>query len=252
MRLRYATAPRRQWVPLTALACLIFLLLVYWQLPASLLLRYLDLRSLQGSPVASGTLWQGSLRQVAWPGVPVNEVRWTLSPWYALSGHLRGRVSARGPSTAASATFRFTLDGNGELTAAQGRLPLAALQPTARAPWQGGVEWGSSRLQFSHWRPTAHAGWVEVHDLRAPTATATLGSFRADWDHLEDTQGRVRELSGALKLRGSLQRLPLGGYQLHVEVRPQPAATPVQIATLAMFGPADATGLRTATLEFGH
>jgi hypothetical protein len=197
-------------------------------------------------------VWQGTLQQLSWPGLPLQEVRWTLSPWYALSGQLRGSAYALGPGSHASASFQFSIHGNGVLKAAQGQLPLAALQPTAPAPWSAGIEWHATRIEFLHWRPTGHAGWVELHDLRTPNGRAALGSFRAEWDHPEDGQGRVRELDGPLRLRGSLRRLPMGGYQLTAEVRPQPVATPAQVAALALFGPADATGLRTVTMEFGH
>ncbi len=233
-----------------------FLLALWLQLPAALLLRFLPSplpapwATSPGGLAAAGTVWEGELRGLIAGGIPIRSVHWQLSPWRVLVGQLHGSAVVLGDGAKLAGRFSLRFDGTGELTALNGELPLALLQPASPQPWNGQVLASLKSLTLVAGKPERFSGRVDVLRLSSPAVTQALGDFRLEWPSASD-QGRISTLGGPVDLRAALLRQPGGGFRLDGEARANASAAPVVQQALMTFGLPDAAGRYRIQVELG-
>jgi len=241
---------------LVGLVAVGFLLAVWLQLPAAMLLRFLP------SPLpapwattpsglsATGTVWQGELRGLTAGGMPIRSLHWKLSPWRLLVGQLRGNALALGDGAKLEGIFNLRLDGTGEVTELNAELPLALLQSSSSQPWNGRVMARLSSLMLVSGKPEHFSGRIDVRSLSSPAVAQPLGDFRLEWPPGSD-QGRIATLGGPVDLRAALLREPGGGFRLDGEARANAYAAPAVHQALTAFGLPDAAGRYRIQVELG-
>jgi len=233
-----------------------FLLALWLQLPASLLLRFLP--SPLPSPwtispsglAATGTAWQGNLHGLVAGETPIRSVEWHLSPWRLLAGQLSGNVLASADSAKVEGLFNLRFDGTGELSQVSGELPLALLQPASRQPWSGQVVARLDSLVLTGGKPERFSGRIDVRKLVSPAVAQSLGDFRLEWP-ADSEQGRITTLGGPVDLRAALLRQPGGGFRLDGEARANADAAPAVQQALTVFGLPDSAGRYRIQVELG-
>lgn len=235
---------------------LVFLVVVFLQLPASLLLRFLPAPLPAPWSVApfglsaSGTVWNGELQGLLLGGIPVRTLRWQLSPLNILRGRLQGTAKASNEGGHLDARFAVGFDGRGEVSGLQGEVPLGWLQPGIANPWRGQVRLDMATVLLGPAGPTQFAGVVDVVGLASPAVAQSLGDFRLEWP-AGGAQGRVSSLRGPVELRAALLPQPGGGFLLEGEATPlADASAPVRQA-LTLLGAPDASGRHHLRMEFG-
>ena len=98
---------RVKWIAAGVVAYLIFLLAY---LPAEHIVKRLPLPAHTQIQGVSGTIWNGRASSALLNGLPVDDLQWSLSPWYLLTASLHaqltagdtrdtGAISLRGPVT---------------------------------------------------------------------------------------------------------------------------------------------------------
>jgi general secretion pathway protein N len=257
---RYASSgqglSRRARVWLTGLGLAGFLLALFLQLPAAVLLRFLPsplpapLATHPAGMSASGTVWNGELRGLQLARQPIESVQWELSPWAVLSGRLRGHAQALASGVRFETRFDLSLAGVGELSDLQGEFPLAWVQPAATHPWQGQVQLALDAVKLTPQGPAEMAGTLNVSGLSSPALAEPLGDYRLDWP-AGAKQGRVSTLRGPVVFRAAMLPLAGGGFRLDGEATPEVGATPAVRQALGMFGLPDAQGRYQVRIEFG-
>ncbi len=241
---------------LVGLAVVGFLLALWLQLPAALLLRFLPSplpapwAIAPGGLAATGTVWAGELRGLMVGGMPIRSLNWQLSPWRVLAGQLQGSAVVLGDGAKFAGRFGLQFDGTGELTALNGELPLALLQPTSPQPWNGQVVASLESLTLVAGKPERFSGRVDVLRLSSPAVPQSLGDFRLEWPSGSD-QGRIATLGGPVDLRAALLRQPGGGFRLDGEASANAAAAAVVHQALTTFGLPDATGRYRIQVDLG-
>lgn len=237
-------------------ALLAFLGAVYWQVPASFVLRFLPTPlpppwTIAPSGLAtSGTLWSGSLHGLAVAGQPIGAVNWQLSPLQGLVGRVTGEVDVGGGTRFLATRVRLSLGGDGSLSSLEARWPLADLQPVPAVGWQGQLVARLESIELRGGIPVGWSGKLRVNGLTAPGKGPALGDFEVDWPAGRD-QGRVRDIAGPVELRAALLRVPTGGWRLEGEAAPRAAADQQVRQALLMFGPPDSAGRHPLRIEFG-
>lgn len=241
---------------LLALAVVGFLGALYLQLPAALVLRFLPASlpapwsAHAAGLTASGTLWQGDLRGLQFAGLPLQVLRWQLSPWAVLTGRLRGEVHLAATGVVLNGTFNTDFNGFGELSAVRGELPLALLQTSAKDPWRGQLR---LRLDSASLAPVGLAdvvGTVDVLALSSPAVSVPLGDYRLEWSR-GSNQGRISTLRGPVALNAALLPVAGGGWRLDGEATPSPDAPATVRQALMVFGLPDANGRYRVQAEYG-
>lgn len=246
---------RRARAGLLVLALAGFLLAVYWQLPASLLLRFLPsplpapLSTSPGGLAANGSLWQGELLGLRAGAVPLS-LRWELSPWRVLLGSLNGHATVASRKDQLSGDFQLDFQGHGELFNLQGNFGLEQLQPAATHPWRGQVVADRASVVIGPAGVTDFAGNVSVLALTSPALPQSLGDFSLEWARGAD-QGRVRNLRGPVTLHAAVLPMAGGGYRLEGEATTGADASPALRQALALIGVPDAAGRYRLAAEFG-
>jgi len=241
---------------LVGLAAVGFLVALWLQLPAALLLRFLPSplpapwTTAAGGLATTGTVWQGELQGLEVGAASLRSVHWQLSPWRLLLGQLRGNALVTGDEAKLEAVFNLRFNGTGELTELNGELPLALLQPAAPQPWNGRVLLRLDSLALVAGKPERFSGKVDVRGLSSPSVVQPLGDFRLEWPDGSD-QGRVTTLAGPVDLRAALLTQPGGGFRLDGEARTNASAAPAVQQALKMFGLPDAAGRYRIQVELG-
>ena len=247
---------RRARIWLTGLGLGGFLVALFLQLPAAVLLRFLPsplpspLATHPAGVSASGTVWHGELRGLQLAKQPLDSVRWELSPWAVFTGRLRGHAQALASGGRLEARFDLNLAGIGELSNLQGEFPLAWVQPAATDAWQGQVQLTLDAVKLTPEGPAEMAGILNVLGLSSPALAEPLGDYRLDWP-AGANQGRVSTLRGPVVFRAAILPLAGGGFRLDGEATPEVGATPAVRQALGMFGLPDAQGRHQVRIEFG-
>lgn len=235
---------------LVLLGTLAFLLTLVLHAPAAVLYQWTRPKA-PGPTVLHGlhgTLAQGGFASMTVNNRPVlTDARWTLQPaWLALL-RLSAEVETRGDtvvrvglSRGLFGTLRLSqLNAAGSVKSLLGALGQPALP----------VE-GQARLEFPLLRlddgiPVEARGSAEIQNLAWALAREPLplGNFTADLSTGDDGI-RVDLASGAgpLELSGNARLAPDHAYDLHLQLRPRPQASPQLLSLLRSLGQPDAQG----------
>ena len=203
-----------------------------------------------------GTIWSGRAASLAIDDAPLGAIRWFCRPWKLLM--LRWSCAI----TLAPAGGEIEADVGGgftgreiEATNIRGRSPIAAFEGIATpAGWTGTLELDIERIHIVERRAEGAAGKLFVRALRAPgSGGELLGDFELTVGEgavgTDTLAGRLRDLGGPLRVRGTVELKRDGSYFLSGEAAPGPGAGPGIFDTLSFLGPPDASGRRPFTIE---
>jgi general secretion pathway protein N len=230
-----------------------FVVFVVALMPATLLLRWLP----AGIAVSGidGTIWSGHAASVSVHGRSIGPTVWSCRPWRLVFLEWTCRVLLRPPGGELSAALSGGFDGRIEGQDITGRVPIALLEGVVSPPgWNGWLEIDGVRLSISGGQPTDAGGRVLVRGLRAPPPDgATLGDFELLIGEgvvgAGKLTGRLRDLGGPLRVRGTIELKGDRSYLMSGEVAPGPGADAAIFDTLAILGPPDSQGRREFAVE---
>lgn len=202
-----------------------------------------------------GTVWSGRARSLAVKGRALGGLQWSCRPWtlLALRWSCSAKLSPRGGEISGDLSGDF-----GDEVAAEnlkGRVPIAAFEGIATPRgWTGDLELDLEALRLIGSRPAAATGTLFLRRLRAPGAGGQLlGDFELTVGEGtvggESLNGRLRDLGGPLRVRGSIELEQDGRYLLTGEASPGPGAGPAIFDTLRFLGSPDGQGRRPFTIE---
>lgn len=202
-----------------------------------------------------GTIWSGRARSLAVNGAALGAVRWTCRPWSLvfLQWSCAATLASRGGEVSGDLSGDFAQQIGGENL--RGRMPISTFEGIATPRgWTGDLELDLEELRLDGRRPVTARGTMYLRQLRAPGAAGELlGDFELTVG--EGTvggaalNGRLRDLGGPLRVRGSIEMDEDGRYLLTGEAAPGPGAGPAIFDTLRFLGPPDSQGRRPFTIE---
>jgi general secretion pathway protein N len=203
-----------------------------------------------------GTIWSGQASAVSVKGRSIGAADWSCRPWPLLALEWSCRVRLQPAGGQVSATLSGDLGGE-EIEARDltGNLPIAFLEGIAApAGWTGRLDLDVARARFAGGLPQQAEGKFFVRGLKAPGPDgALLGDFELTIGEgavgTDALAGRLADLGGPLRVRGSIELRHDRSYFMSGEVAPGPGAGPTIFDTLAFLGPPDATGRRPFTVE---
>ena len=202
-----------------------------------------------------GTIWSGRARSLTVDGRTLGGLQWSCRPWplLALRWSCTASLSPRGGEVSADLSGDFGGEVAGKNL--QGRVPIAAFEGIATPRgWSGDLELDLDELRLVGNRPTAATGTLFLRGLRGPGAGGqVLGDFELTVGEGtvggEVLNGRLRDLGGPLRVRGSIELGQDGRYLLTGEAAPGPGAGPAIFDTLSFLGAPDSQGRRPFTIE---
>lgn len=202
-----------------------------------------------------GTIWSGRASRLSVNGTPLGALQWSCRPWRILVLEWSCRVNLQPPGGGIEADLAGGLDGEVRASGITGQIPISAFEGIATPRgWSGRLELDVQRLRIVERRPTEAVGQLFVRSLKAPGARGELlGDFELTVGEgavgTETLTGRLRDLGGPLRVRGTIELRRDGSYLLSGEVAPGPGAGPAIFDTLAFLGPPDDLGRRPFAVE---
>ena len=230
-----------------------FLVCLVAMLPANQLTRRLPAGIEVGG--VGGTVWSGRARSLTVNGRSLGGLQWSCRPWSLLVLEWSCAVSLAPPG--GEITGELSGDFGPEVVGEnlRGRVPIAAFEGIATPRgWTGDLEVDLDAVRFVGRRPASAAGTMFLRNLRAPGAGGqVLGDFELTVGEgtvgSEALNGRLRDLGGPLRVRGSIEMGQDGRYLLTGEAAPGPGAGPAIFDTLSFLGSPDSQGRRPFTIE---
>jgi general secretion pathway protein N len=202
-----------------------------------------------------GTVWSGRARSLAVNGRPIGALQWSCRPWPLLVLEWSCTVGLKPPGGAVSGDLSGDFGQEIVGRALRGRVPIAAFEGIATPRgWTGELELDVAEIRLVGRRPAAASGTLFLRGLRAPgTGGQVLGDFELVVGEgtvgSESLNGRIRDLGGPLRVRGSIELDSKGKYLLTGEAAPGPGAGPAIFDTLSFLGAPDRQGRRPFTIE---
>lgn len=195
-----------------------------------------------------GTVSQGRFAALTLNQRPLlGETHWHLKPAWLLLLRATADVETRG-DTALHVRVSRAVFGKWQLSDLEGSTPAAALLGFVGLPgWPltGQAQLALPALQFDGNTPSTATGTIEVQNL-AWTQTRELlmlGDFTATFS--TDDRGILATLAsgpGALELSGEARLDREQNYDLHLQLRPRPEATPPLRTLVQSLGQPDLQG----------
>ena len=238
---------------LIAAAVAAFLVCLIAMVPANQLARRLPAGVELGG--VDGTIWSGSARSLVVKGRPIGALQWSCRPWPLLVLEWSCTVGLKPPGGEVSGDLSGDFGQEIVGHALRGRVPIAAFEGIATPRgWSGDLELDVAEIRLVGRRPAAASGTLFLRGLRAPGAGGqVLGDFELVVGEgtvgSESLNGRIRDLGGPLRVRGSIELDPKGRYLLTGEAAPGPGAGPAIFDTLSFLGAPDRQGRRPFTIE---
>ena len=231
-----------------------FLVFTIALVPASVLTRWLP----PGVAVVGldGTIWSGRASSVNLQGRDLGAASWSCRPWPLLVFEWSCRVTLQPSGGQVSASLSGDFDAN-EIVAREltGSLPIAFLEGIVTpAGWTGRLDLEVARARIANGLPQDAEGKLFVRALKAPGPSgALLGDFELTIGEgavgTGTLTGRLNDLGGPLRVRGTIELKRDRSYFVSGEVAPGPGAGPAIFDTLGFLGPPDSTGRRPFSVE---
>ncbi|HLG53211.1 MAG TPA: type II secretion system protein N [Steroidobacteraceae bacterium] len=238
---------------LVAAGCAAFLVFLAILVPAPLLLRWLPAGITANG--LEGTIWSGRAQSVGVGGRTIGAVAWSCRPWRLVVLEWSCRLELQPPDGELSVALSGGFDGPLQGRDLAGSLAIEQFQgigvPTG---WTGHLELDVARLVIAGGLPVEAEGRLFVRELKAPGPDgAKLGDFELIIGEgavgTGALTGRLRDLGGPLRVRGTVELKEGRSYLLTGEVAPGPGAGEDIFDTLAFLGPPDSLGRRPFTVE---
>ncbi len=247
-----SAGPRRLWI-LVALGVLAFVALLVATLPASLMVRFLP-PTVQMAGL-SGSVWSGNAERVIFQRRELGSVRWNCKVLPLFSGRLRCEIALERVDGRLDAVVTAQRGELVDIEDAHGSLPVAMLGEGIAAPgWTGNADLSIERLRLARGWPVAISGGAVFRGLRAPGARGleignyelTLGEGEVGSNALS---GRIRDLGGPFRVRGTISLKPDRSYLLQGDIAPGPGADERFLRVLSFLGEPDSAGRRPFAIE---
>lgn len=231
-----------------------FLTFMIAMVPATVLTRWLP----PGVVVTGldGTIWSGRATSVSLQGRELGAASWSCRPWPLLMLEWSCSVGLQPSGGQVSALLAGDFNSDEiEARDLSGNLPITYLEDIATpAGWTGRLDLDVVQARIAGGLPREAEGRLFVRELKAPGPDgALLGDFElAIGEGAVGTgtlTGRLSDLGGPLRVRGTIELKPEGSYLVTGEVAPGPGAGPAIFDTLDFLGPPDASGRRPFTIE---
>ena len=231
-----------------------FLVFLVALVPAALLTRWLPAEvAVTG---LDGTIWSGRASGLSLWGRAMGAANWSCRPWPLLALEWSCHVELQPAGGKVSASLSGDLGGE-EIDARDlsGQLPIAFFEGLVTPKgWTGQLDLDVSKARIAGGLPQDAEGKMMVRGLKAPgPGGALLGDFELTIGEgavgTETLTGRLRDLGGPLRLRGTIELKRDRSYFASGEVSPGPGAGPEIFDTLGFLGPPDAAGRRPFTVE---
>ncbi len=231
-----------------------FLVFLVAMVPATVLMRWLP----PGVAVAGldGTIWSGRASSVSLQGRALGAASWSCRPWPLLLLEWSCGVVLQPAGGQVSASLSGNFDAE-EIEARDltGNLPIAFLEGIVTPKgWTGRLDLEVARARIANGLPQDAEGKLFVRGLKAPgSGGALLGDFELTIGEgavgTGALTGRLSDLGGPLRVRGTIELKRDRSYFVSGEVAPGPGAGPAIFDTLAFLGPPDISGRRPFTVE---
>jgi general secretion pathway protein N len=231
-----------------------FLVFLVALVPATVLTRWLP------ADVAvsglDGTVWSGRASSLSLRGHALGAASWSCRPWPLLKLEWSCRVELQPPGGAVSASLSGDFKGKEiEARDLSGQLPITNFEGIATPRgWTGLLHLDVTRARIAGGLPQDAEGKIVVRGLRAPGPSGELlGDFELTIGEgavgTETLTGRLTDLGGPLRVRGTIELKRDRSYFASGEVSPGPGAGPAIFDTLGFLGPPDLAGRRPFTVE---
>lgn len=231
-----------------------FLVFLVALVPAAVLTRWLP----PGVAVTGldGTIWSGRASSVNLQGRAMGAVSWSCRPWPLLALKWSCRVMLQPSGGQVLASLSGDFDAN-EIEARDltGNLPITFFEGIATPKgWTGQLDLDVAKARIAGGLPQEAEGKFIVRGLKAPgPAGALLGDFELTIGEgavgTGTLTGRLSDLGGPLRVRGTIELKRDRSYFVSGEVAPGPGAGPAIFDTLGFLGPPDNTGRRPFSVE---
>ena len=231
-----------------------FLVFLVAMVPANVLLRWLPPEvAVTG---LDGTIWSGNATSLSLRGRALGAVRWSCRPWPLLMLKWSCRVELQPAGGSVSASLSGDFDGEQiEARDLTGHLPITILERIVTpSGWTGQLDFDVAKARIAGGLPQDAEGKIVVRGLKAPgPGGALLGDFELTIGEgavgTGTLTGRLTDLGGPLRVRGSVELKRDRSYFVSGEVAPGPGAGPAIFDTLGFLGPPDQAGRRPFTVE---
>ncbi|MGB5131548.1 MAG: type II secretion system protein N, partial [Steroidobacteraceae bacterium] len=219
-----------------------FLVFLVALVPASLLTRWLPPDVVVTG--LDGTIWSGRASSVSVRGRAMGAASWSCRPWPLLAFEWSCRVELRPGGGTVSGWLSGELNGP-EIDARDlsGQLPITYLEGIVTPKgWTGQLDVEVAMARIAGGLPQDAEGRIVVRGLKAPgPGGAQLGDFELTIGEgavgTETLTGRLSDLGGPLRVRGTAELKRDRSYFLSGEVSPGPGAGPEIFDTLGFLGP---------------
>jgi len=249
---------RRPWW-LIGLGLTAVIVIAIATLPATLFRGQLARAGLE-APALGGSIWRGYASGIAWRGVPLGDLRWSVSPWTLLAGGIGGELELSRPDGALRTKFRASLGGDVRLRDAHATLPvelLSALPVGVPRGWRGRLTAEVEELVVTDGWPAALRGSLDMDGLIAPPPRSTsIGSYRvvmpvpqAAPSTTGELTAEVKDKEGPFSFEGRFSLSRDRSFLLEGMLAPRGATPPSLARSLELLGPADASGRRPVSVS---
>lgn len=170
----------------------------------------------------SGTLWQGSSRQLLIQSTGVGQLRWNFQPSRLLAGKAGYELKLDLPGGSISAVALAGLGGKVTLEHVQGSIPVDYVTGGKRlGKLEGRVSINMQGATLEDGWPTEIVGKVSVGNLTQLLPKATvLGNYQAEFDGQKDANGalvgKITTLAAPVDVSGLVSLAPDRRYRLDV------------------------------------
>ena len=239
---------------LVAAGIVAFLVFLIAMVPATVLTRWLP----PGIALAGldGTIWSGRASSLSLEGRDLGAANWSCRPWPLLVFEWSCRVSLQ----PFGGQLETVLSGNFDTDEIEARdltgsLPITFLEAMVTPKgWTGRLELDVATARIAGGLPQDAEGKLYVRALKAPgPGGALLGDFELTIGEgavgTGTLTGRLIDLGGPLRVRGTVELKRDRSYFLSGEVAPGPGAGPSIFDTLVFLGPPDNSGRRPFSVE---
>jgi general secretion pathway protein N len=231
-----------------------FLVFLVAMVPASVLTRWLPPGvALTG---LDGTIWSGRASGLRLQGRAMGAANWSCRPWPLLALEWSCRVELQPAGGTVSAWLSGDFHGEEvEARDLSGHLPITLFEGIVTPKgWTGLLDLDISKARIAAGMPQDAEGRIVVRGLKAPgPGGALLGDFELTIGEgavgTGTLTGRLTDLGGPLRVRGTIELKRDRSYFVSGEVSPGPGAGPAIFDTLGFLGPPDLAGRRPFSVE---
>jgi hypothetical protein len=253
-----APKPSRLTRWLIVLGLLAVLAFAVATLPATVLAGHVASYGVQAATF-SGSIWSGRAQGLTFRSVPVGNLRWSLRPLALFGGRVAGTLDLDRLDGTVHTGFSVSLGGTSRFEGLAADLPieaLAALPLGLPRGWRGRLTGKFETIEIHERWPTSLRGTLDMDSLVAPPPrNVSIGSYRVS---IPDPQAataedqlhaRVTDKDGPFSFEG---RFTLGrdrSFLLEGTLAPRGSTPPELARSLALLGPADASGRRPVSVS---